>query len=92
MAPKIQKKKAPPTEPKVNRDLMIFFSEVTNEDALEVLDIFRLQGWKHFLNYQHRFYVDEQIVEVYSTLKHDNKSDKFLATVTLKTQGESTSS
>lgn len=65
MAPKPKKKKSLLTEPQINHDLYVSFLEVTNEDALEVLNIFRIQGWKHFLNHQPRWYIDEQVVEFY---------------------------
>lgn len=63
----------------------VFFSKVTNKDALEVLNIFRSQAWKYFLNHQPKHYIDEQVVEFYTSLRHDEELDELLATVTLET-------
>lgn len=68
MAPK---KKIFSSEPQIHHDYTISFSETTNEDALEVFAIFRNQGWKQFLNHQPQIYIDGQVVEFYSSLRHD---------------------
>lgn len=61
---------------------------MTNEDALEILDIFRRHEWRHFFNHQLRIYIDEQVVKFYSTLHHENTIDMLIADITVKVCGE----
>lgn len=43
----------------VYHNFTVFFTEMTKEDTLLILEMFRAHGWKHFLNHQIEFYVND---------------------------------
>lgn len=85
MAPK---KKIIRTEPQIRHEHTVFLSETTNIDTLEILDIFKRRGWKHFLTYQPRKYMDEQVLQFYTSILHDDVHNLLVADVVVEIYGD----
>lgn len=86
MTPKKAMKTTVFEEPQVHRDHNVFSLEIMNKDALEIVEMFRSQVWKHFLNHQSNIYVNEQVVEFYSTMTLNNETNFVYASVIILEQ------
>lgn len=89
MTPKKDTQTSKLKAPQVHHEY-ILISKTTNENALQILEIFRDQWWKHFLNHQPEMYVNDQVMEFYSTLKYNKEDNSVHASATLLQQVETT--